>query len=452
MKKWLNVTMAALFAGVGVCTLALAGCGENKNGGSDDPVIFNGGIVCDVGDDIIFANGFKSDEIQTMSTYKDYASSTHLSSVKKSALVNDTFTSPNDVKNIKNEVTGFGNMYTFAYGDHVYYAAPNKHKTSSNAYVFSYVSFFRAGFDGSDEKELFTTNSYDSAKAVVRALKFQKYGYLIVFDGTNLTIENLDTLTKKVVENVTSVAIPRESESWNGKIYYTQNKTNSQTSGNDAFAYEVESGKSKSLENSVGWTATFVGRSEDDVFYTLTNIDNSVTKTYVCSAGEFDKHTFNTCGKVFYSAAIDDVYSVGNNGMDKYEGYVFSSSLSGNEQILYMQNSADEAQVILKNGDYSNILFTYGDLVYYSTTNGISYFSLSNQQATNVVENMTINGEKIGYDFYKDGSLKNIYFYAQRVYAEDDETAEDERDTNYYLYTKYADGQGQARLMGKTVK
>ena len=74
------------------------------------------------------------------------------------------------------------------------------------------------------------------------------------------------------------------------------------------------------------------------------------------------------------------------------------------------------------------------------------------KHATNVVENMTINGEKIGYDFYKDGSLKNIYFYAQRVYAEDDETAEDERDTNYYLYTKYADGQGQARLMGKTVK
>ena len=116
--------------------------------------------------------------------------------------------------------------------------------------------------------------------------------------------------------------------------------------------------------------------------------------------------------------------------------------------------------MLLANGSYSSLLFVSGDLVYYSTSDGIAYKSVSSPtEETKLVEGLTIIADKIGYDFYESGNLKNLYFYAQRIYLEDDEDStesttdtEENDDTNYYLYMISASSQSTPQLLGKTVK
>ncbi len=464
MKKWLKG--ALLVAGIiGTFSLTLAGCHTKAPfSNSSEDILFNGGVVSVVGEHIIFSNSYKDDNITSMDGYNEFAKSTYLAYTDFDDIT-DKYTSPN-VNKIKGEVTGFSNMYSFVYGNSVYYASPNKHQTSSNQNVFTYVSFFKSNFGGGDTKELFTTGQYDGTKAVVRALQHNNHAYLIVWDGASaLRFVNLDTSeVTKIADGVTSVAVPREKETeWNGAIYYTKNKTDSYTDGNDVFRYELATKKGKKFDNNSGYTFTFVGRTEDDVFYTITEVlssgkstsgqNTSVSKTCMATAQDLDKYTPTTAGKEFYSSStVSNVYRIGNNGMDKYEGYIFTSSLSGDAQVIYHSLEDNSNTLLLEKNAFSNILFTYADLVYYSTSDGISYKSVATGETKVVVSGMTIVADKVGYDYYENGDLRNIFFYAERVYAEDDETPTEERDTNKYLYMKDAMLDDSVRLVGKTVK
>lgn len=449
MKNWLKSSLAA--AGVLVVSasaFALTGCGSKshiKNNSSD--VLYNGGIVSVVGNDLVFVNGYNSAEISSMDDYKIFAETGYLATTSLSSPT-DRYTGTNAQK-LNSENLGFANAYSFVYGDNIYYAAPNKHKTSSNTHLFNYLSFFRCGFDGKGAKEFFTTTSFDSAKSQIRALKFQDNAYWAIFDGKQLNVINLNNNKVKLVsEEATSVALPREGEDWNGKILFTENKKNEfgQT-GNAVKEYNVASGETTDLNNSQGQTVAFTGRTGDDVFYSLTKA--TVTNTRLASANEISTTTIETAGEVFYSSEISSVYAIGDEG-DGYEGYLFSSSLSGNAQMMYMKVGETAASPILKNGDYSTIFLTNEDLVYYSTTDGIYSKNVVTKDVTTIVKGMTLTTNMLGYDFTENGYVDNIYFYAQREYAEDDETKEEDRDKNVYMFTTPAHGQGQVKLVSKT--
>lgn len=449
MKKWLKSSLCV--AGFAGCmALCMAGCAVQtniKNNSSD--IIYNGSVVSVVGDDIIFSNAYISSDISTIDDYNSYANTSYLATVSASSISGDMFTSP-DVTKLKGEVTGFSNMYSFVYGDSIYYAAPNKHKTSSNQYVFTYVSFFKCAFDGSGEKELLTTNSYDSSKAQIRALKYADNAYLVVYDGTELNMINLaDESVTKISDSATSVALPRESEEWNGVIYYSEDKENAYgQSGNAAFKYSLTDKENVSLSVPLNYSVSFTGRCSDEIFYTLTYAPTSISTTRLATASQIESTTLNTAGKVFYSSAISDVRVAGGENMQ--QGYIFTSSLSGNNQIMFMPSSSTSPTVFLSNADYTSLLLVYGDYVYYSTSSGISYKTISTGEVVDVVSDMTVETSRIGYDFYESGNLKTIYFYAQLEYAEDDETAEEDRDTGYYLYAKNADGTGEVSLVAQT--
>ncbi len=456
MKKWLKGSLCAAAAGiVGCCSLLLVGCDDSNNKAIADPILYNGGIVSVVDGDIIFANSLSSSSVSTINDYNNLASTAFLTKAKYEN-VSSKFSSPEGATNIKRQAVGFNSPYIFSYAGKIYYATPDyKHKTNQNEHKLGNVNFYRASLDGSGEKELLSTNQFNSSAAVVRALKYDGVGYLFVFDGTELRVVNLNNEKASTISSkATSVAIPKEGEEWNGKIYYTENKNNAYGQGGNAvFEYNSASGKSEDLQNSVNYTATFIGRSGNQVFYTMNYVSTGITKTYSADCTNFDQTSFNTAGEEFYSSTVSNVYAVGNNGMENYKGYIFSSSLSGSAQILYVNVTNDEgAEVFLENGSYSNILFTHGDMVYYSTSNGISSKSVATGEVVNVVEGMTNVGAKVGYDFYESGNLRNLYFYAQREYAEDDETEEADRDTNVYLYMTAASGLEEAKLAGKTVK
>ncbi len=453
MKNWLKSSLCV--AGlVGCLSLGLAGCGvqtDIKN--QSNEIIYNGSVVSVVGDEIIFSNAYKSDDITSMSDYKSFANTAYLATTSSDGLV-DVYTSPEKVTKLKSEVTGFGNMYSFVYGNNIYYAAPNKHKTSENQHVFTYVSFFLFFFDGSGTKEFLTTNSYDTATAQIRALKFGDNAYLFVYDGTALNVIDLqnDKVTL-ISDKATSVALPHEGEKWNGTVYYSEDKEHSYgQSGNAVKKYSLSESQSTNLSLSQNYTISFTGRTGDELFFTRTHTPTSVSNTFKEDATVFEGLELSTAGKSFYSASVSNVYATGGGNLQ--EGYLFTSSLSGNEQIMYMSSSSTQPQVFLANGDYSELLLVYGDLVYYSTSEGINYKVISSGEVVNVVSDMTIETSKLGYDFYETEqgakpNLKNIYFYAQREYAEDDETEEEERDTGKYLYTVAANGQGKVKLVAE---
>lgn len=443
MKNWLKGCLCA--AGmIGCLSLGLVGCTTQtdiKNSSTD--IVYNGGVVSVVDEHIIFSNGYASNEITTMDEYNAAANTSYLASIKTDGLNGDLYSSPTSLK-IKGEVTGFENMYSFVYGNSIYYAIPNKHKTSSNEHIFTYVSFFKCGFDGEGEKELLITKSYDSATAQVRALKHGEDAYLFVYDGTELNCIDLESQSVKTISSAaTSVALPNEGEAWDGCVYYTESSQSS-TQGNLTFKYSLDEKQSTQLSVPLSCTVKFCGRSQDQLFYTLTTPASTNTRT--ATAKEVQSTSLNSAGSIFYSAEISDIMPVG--GQNLQSGYIFKSANLGSEKIMYMQSSGATPSVLLANGEYTDVLLAFGDYVYYSTDASISFKTISTGEVTTLVEDLTIQSDKIGYDYYDSGNLKNIYFFAQREYAEDDETAEEDRDTAYYLYTVSATG-GDVSLVGQ---
>lgn len=451
MKTWLKTTLASVGI-IGSAMFALTGCGvktDIKNDSND--ILFNGGIVSVVGDHLVFANGYKSDDISTMDDYKDFAKVAYLAAVNSENIKNDTFVSPDGVQNLRSEVLGFENGYSFVYKDCIYYATPNKHKTDSLSNVFSYVSYFKCRFDGSGEKELFYTSSYDSEKAKISAVKFDGKAYLFVFDGTEFRVVNLENDNVVLISSkATSVAIPNEGEEWNGKVFYTEDKANSNgQKGNQVFSYDVGEDKSKSLNNAINSTVTFTGRIRDKVFYTHKDEITSVSNTMVANSNSYSEVSFASAGEEYYTGEISNIISITGSDIDDYNSVIFTSSLSGNSQIMIEKSNGD-MNVLLENGDYSSVLFAYNGLVYYSTSNGISCKDVDTNETTKLVEDMEgLVADKVGYDFSESGNLSHIYFYAKLVYPEDDETEDDDKDTNVYLYQVEVTGAHDVALVGQ---
>lgn len=462
MKKIGKIFALILMAGT--LTFALAGCSKDSGipNSKSDQIIYNGGIVSVVDDNIFYANGYSNSDITTMDEFNAAAEYSYLARLNLNENETDPYSSPENVVKLNSEVVGYENTYSFVVGDFVYYASPNKHQTSSNTYVFTYVSLFKTRLNGSDTKELMTTNSFDTEKAQFSVVEVEGQKFWLVYDGTALNIINLNNdKVIKISDSATSVALPKENETFNGKVYYTEDKENKYgETGNEVFEYDLVLNESKAIMKTINNTVTFTGRCGDDVFYTRVNALTNVTKTYKADAKDFESQTFLTAGEEFYSAEISEIWKIESENLSSYNGYIFTSSLSGNAQILYKRNSASNPIVLLASGSYSSLLFVSGDLVYYSTSDGIAYKSVSSPtEETKLVEGLTIIADKIGYDFYESGNLKNLYFYAQRIYLEDDEDStestsetEENDDTNYYLYMISASSQSTPQLLGKTVK
>lgn len=447
MKTWLKTTLATVGV-VGSAMFALTGCGIKTDIKNDsDDILYNGGIVSVVGDHLVFANGYTSEDIETINNYNDFAKFSYLAAVNSENLESGKFVSPEGVKKLNGEVLGYKNGYMFVYKNSIYYAIPNKHKTDSLSHVLNYVSYYKCSFDGSNAKELFYTSSFDSEKAQVRAVKFDGKAYLFVYDGTEFRVVNLENDSVKTISSkVTSVALPNEGEEWNGSVFYTEDKENANgQTGNAVFSYSVTSGESKSLKNSIGDTITFTGRIRNKVFYTLSS--GGVTKTMTADSNKYAEYTFASVGENYYSSEISNIISITGNELDDYNSVIFTSSLTGNEQVMIDKDGTKS--VLLQNGDYSEVLFAHNGLIYYSTSDGISCKDVDTNSVEKIVENMIIISDKVGYEFSESGNVSHIYFYAQLVYPDDDETEDDDKDTNYYLFQVETNGAHDVKLVGK---
>ena len=290
MKKIGKIFALILMAGT--LTFALAGCSKDSgiSNSKSDQIIYNGGIVSVVDDNIFYANGYSNSDITTMDEFNAAAQYSYLARLNLNENETDPYSSPENVVKLNSEVVGYENTYSFVVGDFVYYASPNKHQTSSNTYVFTYVSLFKTRLNGSDTKELMTTNSFDTEKAQFSVVEVEGQKFWLVYDGTALNIINLNNdKVIKISDSATSVALPKENETFNGKVYYTEDKENKYgETGNEVFEYDLVLNESKAIMKTINNTVTFTGRCGDDVFYTRVNALTNVTKTYKADAKDFE--------------------------------------------------------------------------------------------------------------------------------------------------------------------
>ena len=330
MKKSGKI-LALLLMG-GLCTLALAGCSSwsGIENSKSDQILYNGGIVSVVDDNLFYANGYTNTDITTMDEFNAAAQYSYLARLNLAEAETSAYTSPDAVNKLNSEVVGYSNMYSFVLGDFVYYASPNKHRTSSNTYVFTYVSIFKTRLNGSDTTELMTTSSYNSETAQLRAVSVDGQNFLLVYDGTTLSAINLANDSVRTISSAaTSVALPREGESFNGKLYYTEDKANTYgESGNEVFEYDLLTGESKAIMKTINNTITFTGRCEDEVFYTRVDAIKNTTQTYKANAQDFESTAFLSAGEYFYSTEISNVWKIERGLTQGYDGYIFSSSLT----------------------------------------------------------------------------------------------------------------------------
>ena len=459
MKKFGKII--SLFLLAGLFSVALVGCSTSSGipNSKSDQIIFNGGIISVVDDNLFYANGYVDGEITTMDEYNAAAEYSYLARLDSNESTS-AYSSPENVNKLNSDVLGYENAYSFVLGDYVYYASPNKHRTSSNEHVFTYVSIFKTRLNGADTAELMTTSSFDSATAEFRAVQTQGQSYLLVFDGTALSFINLSNdEVSEISSAATSVALPREGESFDGKVYFTEDKDNSYgQSGNEVFEYNLLTGEKNAIMKTINNTITFTGRVGDELFFTRLNETTQVSRTYRLDTQRLASAAFLSAAESFYSAEIDNVFRIESNTASGYNGYVFTSSLSGEAQLLYRRDSDSSTVRLAASDEFSSILFVNKDFVFFSTESGISYKSvMTPSETTTLVSDMTIISTKIGYERFESGNLKNIYFYAQRVYEETDEVtdettdAEEETDTNYYLYKLSFTAQTAPQLLGKTV-
>ena len=459
MKKILSLVLCFMFG----LAVFLTGCGtsligvENKEKG----IIFNGGSVAVVNDYLFYANAFKSEyaKMANGNEYNEAAKFASLNRIKLENLENATkFKSSENVENVTaKDLVGFSKTYMFAYGDQIYYISPTTEKNSENKNVFEVLTVVKVNNDGTGRKVIFTTEAkFDATKGKIVAIEYDNTAYIMIYDGENfVTIDITNGGTKVNEKKVTSVALPQEGADWNGMVYYTKDRDN-EISGNDVYQIMVNGKNQEKLNssNQVTDKATFVGRYDDRVFYTLTDSAASKTYSYAVNAEELASSIFTNKGSEIYYKEISNVTKVNaGSAMPGLKGYVFTA----NNKLFYKADNAVDPVGIFKAEDeetYSSakVICIYGSYVYFATTSGLFKVSLSTKEVGTIVSEMEVTTDSFGYTCNslegEDVEVKDLYFFAKRVYEED---VEEKTDEKVYMYQVSAKG-GEPKLVGKTIE
>lgn len=458
MKNWKKGLLALMMGGVFV----VAGCSTIKDIHNEQTgIVYNGGSVVSVGSHLFYANAFEngvdSYDTSNSASYDNATKYAYLSRINKAEYNGTKYTNASNVEKISEKLAGYSNSYMFVCGDYIYYTTPNMHKTSENKYIWKYVSVFRCRLNGNDNKEVYTTTAYNSSKAELKALSYNDKNYFVIYDGTNLVVLNLTkNVTSKVISNaVTSVALPSEGESWNGEIYFTEDKN---STSNTVFKASVENGNKTQICQENTLKVTFTGRVEDNLFYTRES--GSIKETYRLDLST-QTGSFASAGKLFFSLEIFDVAKIAD-GNDLYKGFVFCTTRSSKTQVMYYnsyqasQNAGYTATVFVESG-YSDRVTIFRDNFYYTTSEKMLKKNVISGQEETLVSDMTIRAGHYGYDFmYVDGNisrLNNIYFYATREYDKEAEDYDEENatDKKEYLYRVDASGVDGVKLFSKLI-
>ena len=443
MKKFRILTILFAFA------LILTGCAtvsnvKDKNGRDlyFDSIQYNYGQVVELGDYVYYGNGFKKTGDSGFD-YNDAAKYTYLARLnvenelkvenEDNSLIQST--TPAGVEKVNDKVIGYENQNMFALGSYLYFTSANTHKTENMENDYTQVSLFRMKFNGDKLEEIGTFKHDDDSLLEVRKGSDGNYYYVLsqkTNDTTNLySLKIGDTLGKLTQLNKYEKDGKSVSDSISNVVLCDDNSTVRRA------VYSTSLGTIKSVDFATGEMREYpVGNSSasvtlidmvgDVVFYSYT----LKAKTEVYYKNIATENDAFTDAKLFYTqSSIKNVKAIKN-------GYTFVSGTSSS--VMYKTlDDMTSVKLLLTSSDYADLLFTEGDYLYYSSATSLGRVNVTNQEKEEIVTMTAVISGKVGYC----GGY--LYFYAQL-----EEKAEDNTDSNYYMYR--TDKNGNYQLVGKT--
>ncbi len=464
MKKFTKILCCAL--GLGFLLAGCATVGNIKN--EETEIIYNGNSAVMVNGYLYYGNSFADIDGFSTENDSDYKTSAKLSYLARlntnvDLSVESKDYSPKNIENVSEEVIAHENSFMFVLGNYIYYATPNRKKAidlSDNVskQFFNYTTLYRSKLNGDSKEELYTTNAEISQ---IEVLKYNGKYYIVFLAGKDLVKIKIggECSSKLIAEDVESVAIPKtyqkdkdgsSLEDWNGYIYYTSPKTvegNSDITGSNVNRILISENEADDpIYWNQGTTITFVGRENDQLFYTMAD---SKTEVYTSNVSESSVYSFINTQKHFYSdSSISEIQLIATKNANY--GYIFKTSKG--TLCYYYTLAGKSGSITLKNDteaiSSANVMFVSGRTVYLSTETSIYKADLSsvfsgNGGSVDVQCETVVTMTKIQSGNYAfDGTY--IYYYAQLEAVEtEDEEAEETADETYYLYrTKVSKNSG----------
>lgn len=440
MKKYLISLCSFVFC----VALILTGCAtvgdvyvNGKLAYFDDIAYFEGQVAV-VGDYLYYANGFTDITVDNFN-YGASSKNTNLSRIKISSglsyekdVEDKQNTSPKGIESVSSKLVGYKNQYMFALGSYLYFTSANTHKTKDAENDFSQVSIFRVKFNGDGQEELGTFKHDDNS--ILRAVKDGNDFYYLITAPANDSKTDVYSIkigdncekAKKIVENAESVVLCDETSTIKNVIY-TIDAEDFTDSTDCVKAVALNGDSLDNLDNGVaGETITLNGRVGDEIFYSRIH---TAIKTEIYHKNIAGQSTSFASGRVIYNAnKINQVTGVA-------DGYMFISDAS--KSVMYKGDFEKDAQCILESGEYTDVLFTDGEYIYYSNATSISRISVLTKEKQTLASMTAIISGQCGYDG------EYVYYFAQ---LENQDSTD--ADTNYYMYR--VDKEGNFALVGKT--
>lgn len=431
-KKLLSIAVVFL---VGI--LMFTGCGFNALIGGPsktDPVTSNGNRIVIKGDYLYFTNGYKKagDLSGNDNSFgvADYSALYRTKLDENGELVYDK-DGILQAEILAPKVVGIDNGGFYIFGDKIYYATPNAEKDTTGKLDFKLTAFFCSDLDGTNVDKIYTTTVSSDAFNFA-FYEIDKVVYLVVFDSANLVIVNTTTGDQKVIENVSSVALPViDSVTVFGaeqNVYYTRTATEDENvSQGNIMAYM----NIKNMEEvEISKNATYVVKQvkQNSLFYTkkLTNDKSACWYMAQYVAGtDTTVANFDIANEkqISYQAFDNAVYVLNFEG-GNYRGLLTQNASGYLSYVKPVSSTLPEFEVLTEEVKLTP-LAVYGDDVYaYSSDNELYKINYKTKALTKLSNK---DNDVLSFTMKNNIDFDGKYIYVFKEYKKDD------KNVGYYL-------------------
>lgn len=417
-------------------TVIFASCSKaifNDGPKADDRVIGNGGTAVIKGDYLYFTNAFTSQANVSVGGNK-YGKDEPISGIYRTKLIDgkiavDEDGNPTGAQLLVKQIGGFENSNLYIVGEYLYYVTPKTLNDADKNTLTGLLSFNRIKLDGSDHKELYSTNQTATEYSIACS---NTTVYILINIDNNITLVTCDNKVKTstFAEGVSDIVLPSGelNSDFSKTVFYTKAVTindDGLVNGNKIMKKNLTGGDEQvALVN--GKTYTLVANKNDRLYYTVDSILYSNNFNGKLTQYGYSQYTnYNI---------LDD-----NNGVDK--GVIATYSGSDYNTIVLLNDIQTTPTIkLIADGQASSETYS----IISTTNNDVIYYSGSNVYKKNIYDtsapvlvgtfNLTIDSNT-----YIDCDGERIYYFAQ---------VEDSNKTYYYLHVATLQEGAQGQFIG----
>lgn len=402
-------------------TFVFASCSKpifNDGPSSNDQVIGNGGMAVIKGEYLYFTNAFSSQEDVAVGGNK-YDKEEPISAIYRTKLNNGSISidengNPVGAEILVKQIGGFEQTNLYIVGDYLYYVTPKTLNDADKNTITGLLSFNRIKLDGSDHKEVYSTNQTASEYSIAYS---GTTAYIFININNNITLVTCDKKikTSTFAEGVSDIILPSGElvSDFDKTVFYTKTVTindDGQVNGNKIMKKGLND-KDEQVALLNGQTFTLVANKNNRLYYTVDSILYSNNFN-----GKLTQYGYNSYSNY---AILND-----NNGVDK--GVIATYSSSDYNSIVLL-NDVDVSPIKLivdgmtDSQTYSIITTTNNDVIYYVDNKVYKKNIYDNTSAISIGEfNLTVDSST-----YIDCDGERLFYFSQ---------VEESNKTYYYLH------------------